>query len=69
MIKSEKIAVSADITGRVVDVMVRENQLLEQGTLLFRIDPEPFRIALDRTEARLTSSRPEIAALRALHSQ
>jgi membrane fusion protein (multidrug efflux system) len=68
-IKSEKIAVSADITGRVVDVMVRENQLLEQGALLFRIDPEPFRIALDRTEARLTSSRQEIEALRALHKQ
>jgi membrane fusion protein (multidrug efflux system) len=68
-IKSEKIAVSADISGRAVKVEVRENQLLEQGALLFHIDPEPFRIALDRTEARLVSARQEIEALRALYKQ
>lgn len=68
-IKSEKIAVSADISGRVVKVEARENQLLEQGALLFHIDPEPFRIALDRTEARLVSARQEIEALRALYKQ
>ncbi len=68
-IKSAKIAVSADVSGRVVDVMVHENQLLKQGDLLFRIDPEPFSIALERTEARLISARQEIEALRAHHKQ
>jgi len=68
-IKSEKIAVSADISGRVVKVAVRENQLIEQGALLFSIDPELFSIALERTEARLISARQEIEALRAIHKQ
>jgi len=68
-IKSEKIAVSADISGRVVEVLVRENQLLEKGAPLFRIDPEPFRIALDQAEARLLSARQEVESLRALYKQ
>lgn len=68
-IKSEKIAVSADISGRVVEVSVRENQLLKKGAPLFRIDPEPFRIALERADARLLSARQEVESLRALHGQ
>lgn len=68
-VKSEKIAVSADVSGRVIKVAVRENQNLEQGALLFRIDPEPFRIALDQAQARLKSAQQEIEALRALHKQ
>ena len=68
-IKSEKIAVSADISGRVVAVTVRENQLLEKGAPLFRIDPEPFRIALERAEAKLLSARQQVESLRALHKQ
>lgn len=68
-VKSEKIAVSADISGRVVHVGVHENQMLDTGTLLFRIDPEPFRIALEQADARLMSARQEIEALRALYKQ
>lgn len=68
-VKSEKIAVSADVSGRVVEVAVKDNQRLEPGTLLFRIDPEPFRIALEKAEAKLMFARQEIEALRALHKQ
>ena len=68
-IKSEKIAVSADISGRVVDVAIRENQKVKEGALLFRIDPEPFRIALQKAEAQLMLATQEIEALRAEHRQ
>lgn len=68
-VKADKIAVSADVSGRVVEVAVRENQRVERGDLLFRIDPEPFRIALDQAEARLSSARREIGALQAQHRQ
>ena len=52
-IKSNKIAISADVSGRVVQVSVRENDAVEAGQLLFRLDPEPFKIALDKNEAIL----------------
>lgn len=68
-VKSEKIAVSADVSGRVVTVGVKENQLLEPDALLFKIDPEPYRIALEKAKAKLMFARQEIEALRALHKQ
>jgi len=68
-IKSDKIAVSADISGRVSEVTVSDNQTLQLGYPLFKIDPEPFRIALERTEARLQFAQQEIDVLRALYKQ
>ncbi len=68
-IKADKIAISTDVAGRVAEVLVRENERVEPGQLLFRLDDEPFRIALDRAEAQIISTRQEIEALRALYRQ
>ena len=68
-IKADKIVVSADISGRVVEVFVDTDHVVARGTLLFRIDPEPFRIALARAEAQLAASIQEADAVRALYDQ
>lgn len=68
-LKADKIAVSADVSGRVESVYVRADDHVKPGTLLFRLDQAPFRIALDRAEARLVSARQEIEALRHLYQQ
>lgn len=68
-IKSAKIAVSADISGRVITVAVQENQTVKPSELLFQIDPTPFRISLDRAQARLTAARQGVDALRAIYNQ
>ena len=68
-VKADKIAVSADVSGRVAEVKVAENQEVPKGTLLFRIDPEPFDIALKRAEAQLAAARQTIAALKADYRQ
>jgi membrane fusion protein, multidrug efflux system len=68
-LKADKIAVSADVSGRVISVHVAADQSVRPGTLLFRLDPEPFRIARERAEAKLASARQEIEALRHLYRQ
>ncbi len=68
-VKSELIAISPDVSARVVHVAVGENDRLGAGQLLFRLDGEPFRIALASAEARLDAVRQEIEALRASHRQ
>jgi len=68
-VKADKIAVSADVTGRVVEVDVAANQRIEAGTLLFRIDSEPFRIAVSVAAARLAAARQDIAAMKAEYRQ
>lgn len=62
------IAISADVNGRIVDVMVHENEMVETGQPLFQIDPETFQIALDQADAALAKARLSVAQLRAAYA-
>ena len=68
-VKADKIAVSADVSGRVTGVGVAENEAVEKGQLLFEVDPEPFQIRLAEAEARIAAARQEITALKAEYRQ
>ena len=64
-IKFGIVAISADVSGRVEWVGVRDNALVRRDQPLFRIDPRPFQIALDQADAELELARNRIAHLRA----
>jgi membrane fusion protein, multidrug efflux system len=64
-VKADIVAVSARVDGRVAAVEVQENQPVAVGEVLFRIDPEPFRIALALAEAKVLAVRHQIEASRA----
>ena len=68
-LKSDKIAISTEISGHVSLVAVAEGEIVERGQTLFLIDEERYRIALDQKEAELQAARQEVEALRALHRQ
>lgn len=62
-VKANVIAVSSDVSGRVVQVNVEDNQLVKPGDRLFAIDPVPFRIAVAEADAQLEIIRTDIAQL------
>jgi membrane fusion protein (multidrug efflux system) len=64
-VKAQVIPISAEVPGRVVEVAVKDQQHVAKGTLLFRLDPAPFQIALARAEAQVSLVRTEIETLRA----
>ena len=68
-IRADKVSISAEVSGRVAEVAVAENQAVKAGQLLFRLDDEPFRIAYAKAEARLRGTRDSIDALRAAYRQ
>jgi membrane fusion protein (multidrug efflux system) len=68
-VKADMVAVSPDIDGRVVAVEVAENQFVRQSDVLFRLDPEPFQIALDMAESKLLAVRNDIEGSRAAFHQ
>ena len=47
----------------------RQSSASEQGQVLFRLDPEPYQIAVDQAEARLGSARLQIEGLKATYRQ
>ncbi len=62
-IQQDKVAISAEVGGRIVEVAVRENQYVESGDLLFRIDPEPYQLVVDEAEAAIASARARLEEL------
>ncbi len=64
-VKNDIVVISTVIDGRVTEVAVEDHERVEAGDILFRIDPEPLRIALAETEAELTTVANRLSALRA----
>ncbi|AZF37656.1 Membrane fusion component of MSF-type tripartite multidrug efflux system [Pseudomonas sp. R4-39-08] len=64
-----KATINARISGQVVEIMVDDNQKVDQGQALFRIDPKPLQIAIDRAEAQLGVARLRIDGLKASYRQ
>jgi membrane fusion protein (multidrug efflux system) len=64
-VQQDKVSVSALVTGPIVEVAVKENQRVKKGDLLFRIDPSPYRIALEQAEAQIASAQVSVSKLQA----
>ncbi len=63
------VSVSSNVPGRVVEMDVRDNQIVHRGQLLFRLDDAPYRIAVDEAAANLASARLRINALKSTYRQ
>jgi membrane fusion protein, multidrug efflux system len=55
-VRAAKLMVSAEVSGVVSEVDVKEGQQVKAGDALFRIDPKPFQIALDNAKATLANT-------------
>ncbi|MFG6666245.1 HlyD family secretion protein [Halomonas sp. HNIBRBA4712] len=75
--------IAPELSAPVVEVVVEDHQRVEKGDLLFRLDPEPYEIALekaqlnveqagqenDRLQADLAAARASLTAARANASE
>jgi membrane fusion protein (multidrug efflux system) len=68
-VQASRVAISANVAGRVSELDVHENQLVHQGELLFRIDDAPFRIAVEEASAQLAAARLQVESLKANYRQ
>lgn len=57
------VEVGAEVSGKVIEVLVEHNSRVERGQLMARIDPERFRAAVEQAEARVAAA--EAAVLQA----
>jgi len=68
-VHAAKISINARVSGQVIEIAVRDNQHVNKGQLLFRIEPESYQIAIDQAEALLSSARLQIEGLKATYRQ
>lgn len=62
IVQAYVLRVAPEVPGHVVELGVIDNQKVNAGELLFRIDPEPYQIALKQTEARVDGVGQTIGA-------
>ncbi|MEE1868066.1 MULTISPECIES: efflux RND transporter periplasmic adaptor subunit [Pseudomonas] len=56
-VRADIINVAADVPGYVVDVPVRDNQLVKKGDVLMQIDPEHYQVAVKQAQALVASRK------------
>ncbi|MBC8718392.1 HlyD family secretion protein [Ochrobactrum sp. Marseille-Q0166] len=56
-IRADVVRLAPDVSGLVSEVLVRDNQNIKQGDVIFRIDQARYKLALQQAEAKLASSK------------
>jgi HlyD family secretion protein len=63
------VDISADITGRITQIAVKEGDLVNKGQFLLQIDPTIYQAAVSRAEALVASSQAGLVQTRATMDQ
>ena len=64
-VRANVIQVAPRVSGPIVKLPIRDNQLVKAGDLLFEIDPRTYQAALDQASANLDQTRDRIKDLEA----
>src|SRR5262249_13242224 len=63
------VDISADITGRIIKIAVREGDVVHKGQFLIQIDPAQYQAAVDRAQGVVSSTAATLLQTRANRDQ
>jgi RND family efflux transporter MFP subunit len=58
-VRAELVDITPQVSGRIVSLVVRDNQFVHKGDALLTLDPVPWQIALDNAEAQLAKAQSD----------
>ncbi|MDW6025454.1 HlyD family secretion protein [Mesorhizobium sp. BAC0120] len=64
-VEARFVSISPQVAGAIVDVLVNDNQLVEAGEPLLKIDDRDYRARADEARAQLAQSEGQLATLNA----
>ena len=59
-VRAEVVNIAPDVSGAVVELPVRDNQMVHKGDLLMQIDPSHYQIAVEQAEAAVAARKAEL---------
>jgi len=68
-VQSDIVPMSSEVSGIIQSVLVIENQFVEQGEVLFILEPEPFIVEVDKAKARLQEIEADLNALQTSYEE
>jgi membrane fusion protein (multidrug efflux system) len=54
---AQKVLITPDISGKIINVAVKEGQTVSTGDIMFQIDPVPFQLVLAQARAKLDDAK------------
>ncbi len=63
-VRQDIVSVSPQVNGQIVQVFVRNGSQVKRGDILWRIDAQPYRVALEQAQAQLANARLQTHVLR-----
>lgn len=59
-VRAEIVNITPEVSARITDIRVHDNQYVHQGELLFNLDPVPFQIAVDNAQASVDKAQADV---------
>jgi multidrug resistance efflux pump len=59
-VRADVVTIAPDVSGLVSEVLVRDNQTVKRGDVLFRIDPDRFELALAQADAAMANRKAQM---------
>ncbi|MCI1899417.1 MAG: HlyD family secretion protein [Enterobacter sp.] len=60
-IRAEQVSITPQVSGSITALLIKDNQFVKEGDVLFRIDDTPFHIALLNAQAQLAKAQSDLA--------
>lgn len=63
-IDADIVHIAATVGGRISEIRIHENDRVDKDSVLFQIDPEPYRLVLQQAEAELAAAEAALETQR-----
>jgi membrane fusion protein (multidrug efflux system) len=67
-VQASRVPISTNIPGRVVELLVHENQPVKAGQVLFRLDPRDYQTAVNAAQAQVSQSQVQIRSVQSTYA-
>lgn len=64
-VRADIAQIAGEVPGRVIELVAKEHTHVRTGDVLLKLDPEPYKLALDKAEAELDSARATVEQAKA----
>jgi multidrug resistance efflux pump len=64
-VRANVVGVAPRVAGPIVQILVKDNQAVKKGDLLFQIDPRTFQATLDQAKGQLAQAQAKLVDLEA----
>ncbi|AEX52638.1 efflux RND transporter periplasmic adaptor subunit [Rahnella aquatilis] len=60
-VRAEIVNITPEVSGRIIEINIHDNQFVKSGYPLFSLDPVPFKIAVDNADAAVAKAAADLA--------